>query len=69
MYIKVRYMRSGEPRGRAYSFRSPVDDIKVGDIVQINIGSIGVVTEVDVKEEDLEFDPEKIKPIIGKQEV
>ena len=69
MYIKVKYLRGGEPHGRAYSFKSPADDMKVGDIVQISIGSIGVVTEVGVREEDLGFDPEKVKSILGKQEV
>lgn len=68
MYIKVKYLRGGEPHGRAYSFKSPAD-VKVGDIVQISIGSIGVVTEVGVKEEDLGLDPEKVKSILGKQEV
>lgn len=68
MIIKVKYLRSGQPHGRAYSFRSPVDDIKVGDIAQISLGSLGVVTEVGIKEEDLGFDPSKLKTILGKHE-
>lgn len=68
MIIKVKYLRSGQPHGRAYSFRSPVGDISVGDIVQISIGSLGVVTEVGIKEEDLGFDPAKLKTILGKHE-
>ena len=62
--IKVRFLRNGVPSGRPYTYESPVD-VQVNDIVQISIGSQGIVTEVDVPEEEVAAFRDKLKSIIG----
>lgn len=63
--IKVRFLKDGNPAGRAYTYYSPVS-VSVGDVVQINSTSnTGVVVEVDVPELQVEPYKEKIKTIVG----
>lgn len=63
--IKAKFLRNGEPHGREYTYQTN-DVVKVGDTVQLNEKGIGVVTEVDVPELEVESFKDKLKTIIGK---
>lgn len=63
--IKVKFLKDGNPSSRAYTYFSP-EDVIVGDEVQINESAKGIVTEVDVPEEEIESYKDKVKSIIGK---
>lgn len=62
--IKVRFLKDGNPAGRAHTYYSPVS-VSVGDTIQINSTSTCVVVEVDVPEAQVEPYKEKIKTIVG----
>lgn len=62
--IKVKFLRNGVPSGRPYTYETPVD-VQVNDIVQISIGSQGIVTETDVPEEEVAAFRDRLKSIIG----
>jgi len=62
--VKVRFLKNGVPSGRPYTYESPVD-VQVNDIVQISIGSQGIVTETGVPEEEVAAFRDKLKSIIG----
>lgn len=62
--IKVRFLRGEMPQGREYTYES-AEIVKVGDIVQINSSAKGVVTDIDIPEEEVESFRDKIKCIIG----
>jgi|GEM_PF-1301805 hypothetical protein len=63
--IKVKFLRSGEPSGRPYTYFSE-HPVVVGDKVEINSASVGVVTEIDVPEEEIVDYRDKCKYIHGK---
>lgn len=63
--IKVRFLRAGEPSGREYTYFSE-DEVAVSDKVQINSSSIGIVTEINVPEEEIAAFRDKCKYIQGK---
>lgn len=62
--IKVRFLKDGNPSGRAYTYYSP-NSVSVGDTVQINSAATGIVVEVDVPDWQVEPYKEKIKTIVG----
>jgi len=66
--IKLRFMRYGEPSGREYCYVTP-EDIAVGDLVEIDgkTGiSQGVVTAINVPDEEIAPFRDRAKTIIGK---
>ena len=65
--IKARFLKDGEPSGRAYTYISDAP-VKVGDLVQLNEKGRGIVTEINVPEEEVESFKDKLKSIIGKVE-
>ena len=65
--IKVKFLREGQPSGRAYTYYSD-KPVAVEDKVQINLQSIGIVTEIDVPKEEVEDYKNLIKFIHGKYE-
>ena len=65
--IKVKFLNNGFPIGRSYTYYSK-DNVEIGDLVQINSSSRGVVTEVDVPELEIESYKEKLKFIYSKIE-
>ena len=67
MLIKVKFLKDEKPHGREYTYRTPVV-VKIGDLVQINQAAKGVVTEVNVPEEEVAAFADKVKSIIGKIE-
>lgn len=64
MLIKVQFLKEDKPSGRAYTYRSEVP-VKVGDKVQINSSAKGIVTEIDVPEEEVAAFSDKVKSIMG----
>lgn len=63
--IKVKFLKEGQPQGRSYTYYSN-DLVFVGDMVQINASTKGIVVEIDVKESEIESFKDKVKTIIGK---
>lgn len=62
MYIKVKFLKNGEPHGREYTYKSTFP-VRVGQEVLLPSGGNGIVTEIDVPEEDVERFKDKIKEI------
>lgn len=65
--IKARFLKDGEPSGRAYTYISDTP-VEVGERVQLNEKGRGIVTEINVPEEEVESFKDKLKSIIGKVE-
>lgn len=65
--IKAKFLKDGEPSGRAYTYISDTA-VEVGDIVQLNEKGKGIVTEINVPEEEVKSFKDKLKTIIGKVE-
>ena len=64
MLIRVQFLKGEKPSGREYTYRSEVP-VKAGDKVQINSSAKGIVTEVDVPEEEVAAFADKVKSIVG----
>lgn len=62
--IKVRFLKDGQPTGKPYTYNAPIA-VKPGDTIQINSTAKGVVTEVDVSEEEVGILLNRIKCIEG----
>ena len=67
MLIKVQFLKNDKPHGRAYTYDSGEFVVAVGDKVTLPNGK-GMVTEVDVPEEEVAAFRDKIKAITGKIE-
>lgn len=65
MLIRCKFLKNGKPSGRDYTYRTS-EDVKVGNMVQINSSAKGVVTEINVPAEDMASFADKIKTIVGK---
>lgn len=64
MYIKVKFLKNGEPNGREYTYKATFP-VRVGHEVILPSGGNGIVTEIDVPEESVESFKDKIKEIEG----
>ena len=62
MYVKVKFLKNGEPHGREYTYKSTFP-VCVGQEVILMGGGNGVVTEINVSEKDVESFKDKIKEI------
>lgn len=62
MYIKVKFLKNGEPHGREYTYKA-TSSVRVGQEVILPGGGNGIVTEIDVPEEEVEGFSDKIKEI------
>jgi hypothetical protein len=62
--IKVKFLRDGQPSGKSYTYFSE-NPVAVDDKVQINSSSLGIVTEVNVPEEEIADYRDKCKFIHG----
>ena len=60
MYIKVKFLKNGEPHGREYTYKATFP-VEIGQEVLLPGGGNGVVTEINVPEEDVERFKDKIK--------
>lgn len=67
MLIRCKFLKDGMPSGRDYTYRTPAV-VKIGDMVQINNSAKGVVTMVDVPEEEVADFADRIITIVGKIE-
>lgn len=62
MYIKVKFLKNGEPHGREYTYKAAFS-VRVGQEVLLPGGGNGVVTEINVPEEEVERFKDKIKEV------
>ena len=62
MYIKVKFLKNGEPHGREYTYKAAFS-VRVGQEVILTGGGNGIVTEINVPEKDVESFKDKIKEI------
>ena len=68
MYIKVKFLKNGEPHGREYTYKATFP-VEVGQEVLLPGGGNGVVTEINVPEKNVESFKDKIKEIESVMEV
>jgi hypothetical protein len=64
----VIFLKSGEPRGRSYTYLSQID-LVVGDKVDVETKygiTHAIVTEIDVPVEEVESFKSKLKEVVGK---
>ena len=62
MYIKVKFLKNGEPHGREYTYKATFP-VRVGQEVILPGGGTGIVTEINVPAKDMERFKDKIKEI------
>lgn len=62
MYVKVKFIKNGEPRGREYTYKATFP-VRVGHEVLLPGGGNGVVTEVNVPEGSVVAFVDKVKEI------
>lgn len=62
--IKLRFLRGGSPAGREYTYFTPIS-VSVGDTVSIDEKKQGIVTAVDVPEEEIAAFRDRAKTIVG----
>lgn len=62
MYIKVKFLKNGEPHGREYTYKATFP-VRVGHEVLLPGGGNGIVTEINVPEESVESFKDRIKEI------
>ena len=67
MYIKVKFLKNGEPKGREYTYKA-IFTVRVGQEVILPGGGNGVVTEINVPEEEVESFKDKIKEVESVEE-
>ena len=65
--IKVRFLKSGIPFGRNYTYYSE-HPVSIGDTVKVNEQALGLVVDIDVPEEEIEGFRDKVKFVHGKVE-
>jgi uncharacterized Zn finger protein len=63
--IKAKFLRDGEPFGREYTYQAN-EVLEIGDKVQLNERGVGIITEINVPESEVESFKDKLKTIIGK---
>ena len=64
MYIKVKFLKNGEPHGREYTYKATFP-VEVGQEVLLPGGGNGIATEINVPEEEVESFKDRIKEIEG----
>lgn len=62
MYVKVKFIKNGEPLGREYTYKSTFP-VRVGQEVLLPGGGNGVVTEINVTTESVAAFADKVKEI------
>lgn len=71
--VKLQFLKNGEPSGREYTYISK-SDVAVGDTVIVREADEGketpkgIITDVNVPEEEVEAFKDKLKTIVGKVE-
>lgn len=64
MIIKARFLRDGKPYGKEYTYLSDTA-VMVGDTVMLTDTAQGIVTAVDIPEEEVAVLQDKLKKISG----
>lgn len=64
MIIKARFLRDGKPYGKEYTYLSDID-VSTADTVMLTDTAQGIVTEVDVPNEEVTAFRDKLKKISG----
>lgn len=64
MIIKARFLRDGQPYGKKYTYLSDID-VSAGDAVMLTDTAQGIVTAIDVPEEEVAAFRDKLKKISG----
>ena len=64
MYIKVKFLKNGEPHGREYTYKVTFS-VRVGQEVILPGGGNGIVTEINVPEESVSAFADKVKEFEG----
>ena len=67
MYVKVKFIKNGEPHGREYTYKATFP-VEVGKEVILPGGGNGVVTKINVPEESVESFKDKIKEVESVEE-
>lgn len=62
MYIKVKFLKNGEPHGREYTYKATFP-VRVEQEVILPGGGNGVVTEINVPAKEVESFNDKIKEV------
>lgn len=62
--IKLRFLHDGAPSGREYTYFTPIP-VSVGDTVSIDGHKKGIVTQIDVPEEEIAAFRDRAKTIVG----
>lgn len=62
MYVKVKFLKNGEPHGREYTYKATFP-VRVEQEVLLPGGGNGIVTEINVPEKEVESFKDKIKEI------
>lgn len=62
MYVKVKFIKNGEPRGREYTYKATFP-VRVEHEVLLPGGGNGVVTEINVPEGSVVAFADKVKEI------
>lgn len=62
--IKLRFLHDGSPTGREYTYFTPAP-VSVGDTVAIDDHKKGIITAVDVPEEEIAAFRDRAKTIVG----
>lgn len=62
MYIKVKFLKNGEPHSREYTYKAAFP-VSVGQEVILPGGGNGVVTEINVPDESVAAFSDKVKEI------
>ena len=62
MYIKVKFLKNGEPHGREYTYKATFP-VRVGQEVILPGGGNGIVSEINVTEESVAAFVDKVKEI------
>lgn len=66
--IKLRFVRDGQPQGREYTYYTP-SEVEVGDVVELESRdgiAKGIITQINVPEEEIAPFKDRAKTIIGK---
>ena len=63
--IKLQFIRNGQPFGREYTYYTNTE-VVVGDLVEVPGGNNGIITQINVPEEEIAPFKDRAKTIIGK---
>ena len=67
--VKLQFLKNGVESGKEYTYLTDDETLKPGDIVQVSDPPMGVITQVDVPEEEVASFKDRLKKIVGKAPV